>query len=124
MNDKLDKMFLLREDFMKALANKKNGILPHWPIDIEKKESQQALRETILKGVEEMFEALGHLKNWKPHRQTEIIDFNRSEFLEEFVDGMNYFLSVLILLGHDSNDLLDAYLKKDKIIHERLREDY
>ncbi len=93
-------------------------------MDVSQKESQQVLRETVLKGVEEMFEALGHLKNWKPHRDTEVVDFDREEFLEEFVDGMNYFLSVLVLLGHDANDLYRVYRKKDAIIHERIKKGY
>ena len=124
MSDKLEKMLELREGFMKALLDTKPDILPEWPVNVSQKEAQQALRETVLKGVEEMFEALGHLKNWKPHRQTEIVDFDREEFLEEFVDGMNYFLSVLVLLGHDADDLFRVYCKKDKIIHERLKKGY
>jgi len=122
--DKLEKMLELREGFMSALKSRKPTILPPWPVDVSQKESQQVLRETVLKGVEEMFEALGHLKNWKPHRETEVVDFDREEFLEEFVDGMNYFLSVLVLLGHDANDLFRVYEKKDKIIHERIRKGY
>ena len=124
MADKLDQMLELRESFMKALVNRNSNILPEWPVDVASKESQQVLRETVLKGVEEMFEALGHLKNWKPHRETEITDFDHEEFLEEFVDGMNYFFSVLVLLGHDAEDLFRVYRRKDKIIHERLREGY
>ena len=124
MADKLDQMLELRESFMKALVDRNSNILPPWPVDVASKESQQALRETVLKGVEEMFEALGHLKNWKPHRETEITDFDHEEFLEEFVDGMNYFFSVLVLLGHDADDLFRVYKRKDKIIHERLREGY
>jgi dimeric dUTPase (all-alpha-NTP-PPase superfamily) len=74
--------------------------------------------------VEEMFEALQHLKNWKPHKKTEISEFNRDEFLEEVVDAFNYFFSLIILAGFDSNDLYSAYLKKDEIIHERLKGGY
>jgi len=124
MTDKLDQMLELRECFMKALVQRNSNILPEWPIDVSSKQSQQVLRETVLKGVEEMFEALGHLKNWKPHRETEITDFDHEEFLEEFVDGMNYFLSVLVLLGHDAEDLFRVYKKKDEIIHDRLRKGY
>lgn len=122
--DKLEKMLELREGFMRALKDKKPSILPDWPVDVAQKESQQVLRETVLKGVEEMFEALGHLKNWKPHRETEVTAFDREEFLEEFVDGMNYFLSVLVLLGHDAEDLFRVYKKKDQIIHERINRGY
>ena len=124
MADKLDKMLELRENFMRALVSRNSSILPEWPVDVTSKHSQQVLRETVLKGVEEMVEALGHLKNWKPHRETEITDFDHEEFLEEFVDGMNYFLSVLVLLGHNSDDLFRVYEKKDDIIHERLRKGY
>ena len=123
-SDKLDQMLFLRERFMAALKEKNNSVLPEWPVDVTSKKSQQVLRETVLKGVEEMFEALGHLKNWKPHRETEITDFDHEEFLEEFVDGMNYFLSVLVLLGHNSEDLFRVYKKKDQIIHDRIRRGY
>ena len=122
--DKLDEMFRLRRSFMESMKELKPGIYPDWPVDISEKESQQLLRDTALKGVEEMFEALGHLKNWKPHRETEVTSFDREEFLEEFVDGMNYFLSVLVLLGHDAEDLFRVYKKKDQIIHERISRGY
>jgi len=121
---KLTKMLELREKFMKDLAEKRPAVLQSWPVDISKKESQQAVRDTVLKGVEEMFESLAHLKNWKPHRTTEIADFDHDAFLEEYVDAMNYFFSVLVMLGIDSNDLFQAYVKKDAIIHDRLKKDY
>ena len=124
MQDKLEKMMVLRQEFMKALTKRDPDILPEWPVDVSSKKSQQVLRETVLKGVEEMFEALGHLKNWKPHRQTEVPDFDNEKFLEEFVDGMNYFLSGLVLLGHDADDLFRVYKQKDQIIHDRLNRGY
>ena len=77
-----------------------------------------------LRGVEEMFEALQHLKNWKPHRQTEIKDFDREEFLEEIVDAFNYFLSILVLTGFSDEDLMSAYRKKDEIINGRMETGY
>ena len=89
-----------------------------------KKDHQQICRDVALKGVEEMFEALQHLKNWKPHRVTEIKEFNRDDFLEEIVDAFNYFFSLVILTGFDENDLYETYIKKDKIIHKRLRDGY
>ena len=122
--DRLTELFKLRESFMKTLEKSRPGTYPEWPVNISEKKSQQVLRETVLKGVEEMFEALGHLKNWKPHRQTEVPDFDNEKFLEEFVDGMNYFLSVLVLLGHDADDLFRVYKQKDQIIHDRLKRGY
>jgi len=122
--DKLSELFDLRASFMNMLEDQKPGSYPPWPINVTKKESQQLLRDTALKGVEEMFEALQHLKNWKPHRDTDITDFNHDEFLEEVVDAFNYFISVLILVGVSEEDLYEAYCKKDKIIRDRLLRGY
>jgi len=124
MNDKLNMMFHLREKFMQAIHEKYPDIHPEWPVNLHDKRSQQVLRDTALKGVEEMFEALGHLKNWKPHRSTEIREFNKDDFLEEVVDAFNYFFSLLVLTGFNADDLYNAYVKKDEIIHSRLKQNY
>jgi hypothetical protein len=122
--DKLDSIFELRKKFIRHIEDVKPGSYPEWPIDITSKTSQQLVRDLALKGVEEMFEALGHLKNWKPHRSTENPEVDRAEFLEEIVDAFNYFFSMLILVGVSSDDLYDAYVKKDKKIHARLESGY
>ena len=123
--DTLEKMFELRESFMIMLKESNpEGGSPDWPIDLLDKASQQHVRDMSLRGVEEMFEALQHLKNWKPHRSTEVKEFNRDLFLEEVVDAFNYFLSVLVLTGFSSTDLFNAYKNKDKIIRERIKSGY
>ena len=71
-NDMLKEMFDLRQKFMIEMKEANSSIYPEWPVDLTDKASQQVLRDTALKGVEEMFEALQHLKNWKPHKQTEV----------------------------------------------------
>ena len=109
---------------MTSLKCKKPAEYPNWPIDLTDKRDQQHIRDMALRGVEEMFEALQHLKNWKPHRDTEVHEFDREEFLEEVVDAFNYFLSVLVLMGVTSDELFEAYDKKDKIIHDRLTAGY
>lgn len=121
---KLNVMFQLREKFMKDLAAKRPAVLQSWPVDISRKESQQVVRDTVLKGVEEMFESLAHIRGWKPHRLTEINEFDRESFLEEYVDAFNYFLSVLVMLGVTPEEFFEAYTKKDNIIHDRLKGDY
>lgn len=123
-SNKLDVMFSLRKDFMHAIENKKPGTYPEWPVDISSKESQQVIRDLALKGVEEMFEALGHLKNWKPHRDTSHPEVDKEEFLEEVVDAFNYFLSMLVLVNVSPDDLFNAYVHKDKKIHNRLESGY
>lgn len=124
MVDRLKEMLQLREHFMSELAARRPMVLQQWPVDIKTKESQQVVRDTVLKGVEEMFESLQHLKNWKPHRDTEVRDFDHQAFLEEYVDAFNYFLSVLVMLGIDADEFYEAYLRKDAIIHERLKVGY
>lgn len=124
MSDKLDEMFKLRESFMVSLKRAKPHTSPDWPVDLSDKLAQQHVRDMALRGVEEMFEALQHLKNWKPHRQTEVKTFDREEFLEEVVDAFNYFFSLLVLTGVDSDELFSAYEKKDKIIRDRIDSGY
>jgi len=122
--DKLHQIFSLRNSFMTMIKDKFPDSYPEWPVDLSSKQAQITCRETALKGVEEMFEALGHLKNWKPHRQTEMPEINREEFLEEIVDAFNYFLSLIILIGVNVDEFYDAFLKKDEIIRSRLKEGY
>jgi len=121
MSDMLKGMFKLRKDFMNQIRKKDEKSYPAWPVDVKKRKNQQALRETTLRGVEELFEALQHLKNWKTHRSDmDEFDFNREEFLEEMVDALNYFFAVLVMLGIDESELYSAYLKKHKKILQRL----
>ena len=122
--DKLDTMFSLRESYMEKLRDSIPHSYPDWPLDLSSKEDQQFCRDMALRGVEEMFEALQHLKNWKPHRRTEVKDFDNDKFLEEIVDAFNYFFSIIVLTGHSSDDLYDAYIKKNDVIHERLDNGY
>tara|TARA_Y100000310_G_scaffold208719_1_gene209332 strand:+ start:1906 stop:2280 length:375 start_codon:yes stop_codon:yes gene_type:complete len=124
MSDKLNQMFVLREAFMSALRKKKADEYPAWPIDVGDKQSQQHVRDMALRGVEEMFEAVQHLKNWKPHRDTEVQEFNREEFVEEIVDAFNYFFSVMVLMGIDTEEFFNAYIEKDQVIHHRLKTGY
>ena len=122
--DRLDEIFSLRESFMRELRSVKPEEYPEWPVDLSQKASQQHLRDMALRGVEEMFEALQHLKNWKPHRDTELPEFDREEFLEEVVDAFNYFFSVLVLMGIDADELYASYLNKDNVIRDRLKSKY
>ena len=122
--DKLDAMFEMRETFMLRIKSMREGTYPSWPVELSDKKSQQKLRDVALKGVEEMFEALQHLKNWKPHRLVENKEFNQDEFLEEVVDAFNYFFALLVLTGTTSQDLYDAYVKKNEKIHSRLDDGY
>jgi hypothetical protein len=122
---KLDTMFKKRLSFIRMMQEMRPGSYPAFPLDMTKKESQQVCRDLALRGVEEMFEALQHLKNWKPHRLTDVNDeIDKDEFLEEIVDAFNYFFAMIIVTGFDEKDLYEAYLKKDSKIRERLVNGY
>ena len=127
MKDKLETIFTRREEFLQLLIKRFPDSFPNqWPVDITTKESQKFIRQIALNGVEEMFEALQHLKNWKPHRQTDLSKspVNKEEFLEEVVDAFNYFFAMLIVTGFDHEDLHEAFLKKHEIIKDRLQNGY
>ena len=125
MDCNLEKMFELRNEFISEMRSARLGSYPELPLDLSKKKSQQFCRDLALRGVEEMFEALQHLKNWKPHRMTEFNEApDREEFLEEIVDALNYFFSLLIASGFNEEDLYESYVKKHKIIMNRLKEGY
>ena len=123
--DKLESMFQMRKEFMAALSAHVPNAYPKQPLDLSSKQSQQHFRDLALRGVEEVFEALQHLKNTKPHRVTEITDpVDVEAFKEEMVDAFNFFFTLLILMDVDAEDLYEVFKKKDQIIHDRIKNRY
>lgn len=98
--------------------------IPQFPLDISTKVGQRQCRDTGLKAVEEFFEALALLRGWKPHRKTEIPEFDREGFLEEYVDSLHYQLEMLLMLGVTPDELVAAYERKNTIVHERIDSGY
>ena len=124
-NCKLENMFSKRLDFIQEMRKQLPDSYPDFPLDMSQKKSQQVCRDLALRGVEEMFEALQHLKNWKTHRQTDLGDcFNREDFLEEMVDAFNYFFALMINLEVSDDEFYEAFLKKHDIIIDRLKTGY
>ena len=69
------------------------GSYPELPVDLKKKDSQQFCRDLALRGVEEMFEALQHLKYNKhevilfhTYDKEKEIEFNFNNRPKRFVD--------------------------------------
>lgn len=123
----LHDMFVMQEALMRRYherAKSKGYYMPDWPVDISSKRDQQACREAGLKSVEEFFESLQHLKNWKPHRNTEVKEFNRDAFLEEIADHFHYYLELLIFMGISPTEFVEAYTKKNTKNHQRLDDGY
>lgn len=127
--DKLDELFYLQEDLMKRYKERsdaRNGpeAFPQWPVDMTKKPSQQFCKDVTLRGVEEMFEALQHLKNSKPHRESDVPDFDHEEFLEEIVDSFHYFIELLIMAGVTADELHEKYKQKNEKNRQRIKSGY
>jgi len=122
--DRLEELFYLQEQLMLEYKKKKADDLPAWPVDLLDKKSQQFCRDITLRCVEELFEGLAHLKNWKKHKKTITSEFNRNEFLEEIVDSVHYLLELLILSGVKPDELYNAYKIKNKINLDRLKNGY
>tara|TARA_Y100000310_G_C20655280_1_gene801662 strand:+ start:748 stop:1116 length:369 start_codon:yes stop_codon:yes gene_type:complete len=122
MTDKLHTMFEQQQEFMKLL--KEHRSFPEWPVDIKTKQGQQFCREIVFNSIEEYFEALQHLKNWKSHRVTEIKNIQRDKFIEELCDMLHYFVELAIVVGVSPNELYDAYIAKGKINESRIKNGY
>lgn len=123
--DRLNNMFDRRLAFMKMLREHvPEEYTDGWPLDLTTKSGQMIVRDVALRGVEEIFEAVSLLKNAKPHRVTNVPDFDKEHFLEEMVDAFNYFFSLIILAGLDEDDLYKMYCTKDDKIRERIKTGY
>lgn len=116
--DRLTELFRDQQEFMDVL--KEHRGLPAYPVDLTSKAGQQACREAALGGIEEWFEALKHLKNWKQHRATEVKELDRSEFVEEMCDALHYFIEVCVFAGVSPSELHDAYMKKGQVNKDRI----
>lgn len=123
--DLLKRMFEMQEVFMQALQQKKGlDVMPEWPLDLSEKKNQQLCKSLAYDSMSELFEAIQHLKNSKPHRSTEIKEFDYDEFKEELVDAFKFFLEILIYAGVTPEEFYDSYQKKDDINHKRLANGY
>ena len=91
----LTDIFSIRQSFMQEIEEKIPGTYPEHP-DLSDPKTQSVVREITLRGVEEIFEALQHLKGWKNHRNDIDCNVDEEEFLEEIVDAFNYFFSLRI----------------------------
>lgn len=120
--DKFLEMFEQQKQFMQLLQRMRDFV--EFPVDMHSKAGQQACRDAGLSGVEEWFEALKHLRNWKKHRVTEVKDLDKGAFLEEMSDAMHYFLEVLILAGVTPEEFYEIYMRKGDTNFQRIKDGY
>ena len=110
-------MFVQQRHFMALLQY--FGKYPAFPLDMHEKESFNFLRDVGTRAVEEIFEAIQHLKAGKPWRNDQN-SWDRTAFIEEFVDAQRFLLEVLILLDVTPEEFMAAFEEKCKVTINRL----
>lgn len=125
MGDKLE--FLIKtqkshEVAYSAIEVEHGHQVPDFPIDIHNRHDQQFFKDGVFRMLEELCEATNCLRN-RPHSQTEY-QTDEEHFLEEFSDGLHYFLRLVVMLGLDADDLVKIYFKKSQVNEFRRASNY
>lgn len=121
-DDMLVKMFSDQDEIMKLLQQYRN--FPAYPLDLEKKDSQQRLKEVAFECMGELHEAVKELRNAKKHRATDVKEFDRAKFVEELADTQHYLNEILILADVSAEEFFEAYMAKGKIVRDRCKTGY
>lgn len=93
-----------------AEINPSANIQTHERGSIDSPRVQAALREFAGYTVEELYEAVNHLKN-KPWKQTHV-ETDRDAFIEELADVWHFFIEFHILAGVDPLEVFTSYFRK------------
>lgn len=122
--DILETMFAQQFDHMQAYAtiNEDAQLPPHLWGDLDHPRTQAAIREFAGYTVEELYEAINHLKNkpWKQtHRPTDT-----AEFKEELADAWHFFIELHILAGLNPLDVFEEYFRKTLVNKHRQETGY
>lgn len=89
---------------------------------LKRKDTQAAMRENAGYVVEELYEAIGLLKN-KPWKQTPL-PVPYEAFREELADVWHFFIQLHILAGLSPLDVFQDYFRKSIINQQRQQGDY
>lgn len=121
-SDRLDEMFEQQRAFMELLREKRG--FPDFPVDITTKSGQKLCKDIAHDAMDELHEALQHLKNSKAHRATEVRDFDREKYLEELADHYHFFLELCIVSGVSAAELHRAFIAKGNVNVTRIAQGY
>lgn len=122
--DILATMFAQQAQHMQAYAQINEGaqLSPHLRGDLDSARTQAAIREFASYTVEELYEAIGNLKN-KPWKQTHQ-PTDKSAFMEEMADTWHFFIELHILAGITPLDVFEMYFQKSLINQQRQQTGY
>lgn len=122
--DILATMFEQQARHMQAYANinEEAQLPPHLRGDLDSARTQAAIREFASYTVEELYEAINHLKNkpWKQtHRPTD-----KPAFMEELADMWHFLIELHILAGITPVDVFENYFRKSLVNQHRQETGY
>ena len=117
----LKKVFKLQETFMRRLHDR--GKFADWPVDLTTKSGQAIVKQIIFDAVAELFEASFTLKN-RQHRITNDTVVDLPYFKEELSDAFAFFVELCIVCGISADEIVAEYVRKNKIVTERLENGY
>jgi dimeric dUTPase (all-alpha-NTP-PPase superfamily) len=121
-HDMLRQMFGQQEAFMELLQEERD--FPEFPVDLTTKKGQKFLKGIAHDAMDELFEAIQHLKNSKDHRLSASGEVDRQKYLEELIDCLHYFYEVVIASGISVEELFEAYVKKGETNTQRILSGY
>ena len=122
--DILSTMFAQQEQHMAAYAgiNEDAQLAPHLWGELDDRRTQAALREFASYTVEELYEAINHLKN-KPWKQTDR-PTDQAAFREELSDAWHFWIEFHILAGINPREVFEEYFRKTLINRQRQQTGY
>lgn len=123
MKDRLVTIFE-RQSALYEKYREHNSIMPDiLDIDLTTKEHQQVFRSCAMDMIEELMEAIHHLKN-KMHKQSDVTAVDFADFREEMIDQFHYNIELFLLAGFNAETLLEEYIKKNDENLKRIEEGY
>lgn len=126
--DILSTMFNQQLLHMRAYGNQQHTtpVVPeHAYGDLDSPLVQAGIREHASYTVEELYEAIGILKN-KPWKQSfrHLTPEQKQEFLEELADAWHFFIELHILAGVTPEEIFKQYFRKTLINKQRRETGY
>lgn len=106
------------------VIEKGNGLLQteDCPVNLNDAKGQARLKDFAWRITEEIGEAMNCLKN-KPWKQTQI-ETDVAHYQEELIDGLHFYVELLILSGFDADSAAQMYFKKSQVNQFRQRSKY
>ena len=123
--DILSTMFAQQEQHMRAYDEQQHTtptVPEHLHGNLRNPLVQAKIREHAGYTVEELYEAIGHLKN-KPWKQS-FRDVPKEEFLEELADAWHFFIELHIIAGVTPEEVFRQYFRKALINEQRRADGY